>query len=265
MPAPPSNPARWPTSPPDPKDDKQLNYAIDLLRGLQVNALSRLTRIAAYQTDRPGGAGGRRRATPGDRWQVDGGGRPDKATRVLHARQARAAGALRWPSSAVARSWPPAPEPFGCPRPGTDRHRRDQRAGKGNAGPADRTGAIASRPARRRRPTPAAAAPSPERPGLIEVEPPRQRSGLTEVGKVVIYDPSKPPPMVLAALPDHALVEMSNYGPLPKVAADGRRPLDAYARPAIPAVGEPRIAIVIGGVGIDAAGTDRAIADSRAR
>jgi uncharacterized protein len=56
----------------------------------------------------------------------------------------------------------------------------------------------------------------------------------------------------LAPVPE--LVEESQYGPLPKVAADGRRPLDVYARPsryasAAPTGGPPRIAVLITGLG----------------
>ena len=57
----------------------------------------------------------------------------------------------------------------------------------------------------------------------------------------------------LAPVPE--LVEESQYGPLPKVAADGRRPLDVYARPsryasAAPTGGPPRIAVLITGLGL---------------
>jgi len=137
----------------------------------------------------------------------------------------------------------------------------------GDAERVDRTGAI-PKPADTTPKTNTAAAAAattpidPNTPGLIEVKPaPGSGPGLTEVGKVVIYDPSKPPPMALASLPDHALVEMSSYGPLPRIAADGRRPLDVYARPSGPNNGNPRIAIVVGGIGIDPDGTKRAIAD----
>ncbi|HAH64587.1 MAG TPA: hypothetical protein DCL72_03715 [Rhizobiales bacterium] len=56
----------------------------------------------------------------------------------------------------------------------------------------------------------------------------------------------------MAPVPE--LVEESQYGPLPKVAADGRRPLDVYARPsryasATPTGGPPRIAVLITGLG----------------
>jgi polysaccharide deacetylase 2 family uncharacterized protein YibQ len=106
---------------------------------------------------------------------------------------------------------------------------------------------------------PAAAGPAPVVPaatsGLTEIKP---TGTLTEVGKVVIYDPTQSPPMALRATPDLALLETGAYGPLPKTGADGRRPLDAYARPAQDN-GGPRIAIVVGGVGIDAATTRDAI------
>jgi polysaccharide deacetylase 2 family uncharacterized protein YibQ len=94
------------------------------------------------------------------------------------------------------------------------------------------------------------------RSGLTEVEP--EPGGLSEVGKVVIHDPSNPDTIQLASLPDQKLIEASKDGPLPRIAEDGTRPLDAYARPP----GDPhgaRIAIVVGGLGIDPAGTAQAI------
>jgi len=93
-------------------------------------------------------------------------------------------------------------------------------------------------------------------PGLTELKP---TGSLTDIGKVVIYDPTAPQPISLPATPDTALVENGGYGPLPKVAANGRRPLDAYARPA-QSDGGTRIAIVVGGVGLDPATTHDAVA-----
>ena len=106
-------------------------------------------------------------------------------------------------------------------------------------------------------PTAGKAAPAADSAGLTEVKP---IGTLSEVGKVVIHDPAQPGVMNLASVPVAALVEDSNYGPLPKVAADGTRPLDAYARPAAAAGDDARVAIVIGGVGIDADGSQQAIA-----
>jgi polysaccharide deacetylase 2 family uncharacterized protein YibQ len=78
---------------------------------------------------------------------------------------------------------------------------------------------------------------------------------------VVIYNSGDPPPINLAALPEPALVEDTPDGPLPIVADNGLRPLDAYARPSDASSRKPRIAIVIGGIGIDAAGTRSAVSE----
>jgi polysaccharide deacetylase 2 family uncharacterized protein YibQ len=62
---------------------------------------------------------------------------------------------------------------------------------------------------------------------------------------------------------DQRLTETSRHGPLPKVAPDGARPSEIYARQikAIPGKpNAPRVAIVIGGLGIGAAGTNDALA-----
>lgn len=45
-----------------------------------------------------------------------------------------------------------------------------------------------------------------------------------------------------------AMLEDSRFGKLPRIAADGRRPLDAYARKA-PAATGPRVALVVAGLG----------------
>jgi uncharacterized protein len=77
---------------------------------------------------------------------------------------------------------------------------------------------------------------------------------------IVIRDPSAiGQNLRVAHLPDRALIEQSELGPLPVRAADGRRPLDVYARPWSGARGA-RIAIVIGGLGLSQTGTQEAIA-----
>ena len=65
-------------------------------------------------------------------------------------------------------------------------------------------------------------------------------------------------PDVFGALPE--LIEESEYGPLPRTAADGRTPFVAYSRPAPPPSGQPRIAILVSGLGINMSGTLAAIA-----
>jgi len=67
----------------------------------------------------------------------------------------------------------------------------------------------------------------------------------------------------LPPVPQRALVETSRYGPLPKIAEDGRRPSKIYARPssgAKPGPGQPaRIAILISGMGLSEVATTQAI------
>ncbi len=61
--------------------------------------------------------------------------------------------------------------------------------------------------------------------------------------------------------PEKALSQSSRHGTLPVISADGRRPLDVYARPvkADIAAKRPQIAIIVGGLGIGQAVTQRAI------
>jgi polysaccharide deacetylase 2 family uncharacterized protein YibQ len=76
--------------------------------------------------------------------------------------------------------------------------------------------------------------------------------------QVVIPDRTEQKPAAL----DKALTEPSRHGPLPKVAADGSRAADVYARPvkALPDRPDaPRIAIVVGGLGIGATATGDAL------
>ena len=59
---------------------------------------------------------------------------------------------------------------------------------------------------------------------------------------------------------DPSLLEYSNYGPIPRVSPDGRRPREIYARRSPPvAPGVPRIVIVVGGLGLSQTGTQAAI------
>ena len=67
----------------------------------------------------------------------------------------------------------------------------------------------------------------------------------------------------LAPVPDPRLVEKGRHGPLPRIGADGARPSEIYARPVVSAAGlkpgAPRIAIVVGGMGLNAAATGAAV------
>ena len=101
------------------------------------------------------------------------------------------------------------------------------------------------------------AAPQGDTPGLVEISP----DGSVEEpgGDVVITDPSLPQPVRLAAAPREDLVEKGRYGPLPKIGADGTRPLDAYAGSAQVESGMKRIAIVVGGIGVEGEASAAAI------
>ena len=95
-------------------------------------------------------------------------------------------------------------------------------------------------------------------PPPAEVQP-----DIAEDAAVGIAGPGGTP--VRVALPveaDAALVEPSPFGPLPRVAADGRRPADIYARPVPGFIGAaPKIALVVGDLGLSQTGTQQALAD----
>ncbi len=58
-----------------------------------------------------------------------------------------------------------------------------------------------------------------------------------------------------------ALLEAGQDGPLPRIAEDGRKPWQVYARAAKVETGRPRIAVIIGDLGLSAEATMRAIED----
>ena len=93
-------------------------------------------------------------------------------------------------------------------------------------------------------------------PSIIHVDPEDAGRGN---GVIIIRDPSAVGQnLSVAHLPDRALIEESESGPLPIRAADGRRPVDVYARPWSGARGA-RVAIVIGGLALSQTGTQEAI------
>jgi len=97
----------------------------------------------------------------------------------------------------------------------------------------------------------------------LEAEP--LPSGHTEPpADIVISDPlataRQQPEVDMSAL-DLGLVENSQYGPLPVVSRDGRRPAEVYSSATAASKSEalPRIAIVIGGMGLSTTATETAI------
>lgn len=70
--------------------------------------------------------------------------------------------------------------------------------------------------------------------------------------------PATPGAQVAGAEP--GLVEMSRHGPLPVIAPDGRRASEAYSRSgAAPAPNVPRVAVLIGGMGLSVVTSETAI------
>jgi polysaccharide deacetylase 2 family uncharacterized protein YibQ len=78
---------------------------------------------------------------------------------------------------------------------------------------------------------------------------------------IIKIDP--PAGIGLPPAPDKRLVEQGRYGPLPKIGADGARPMDVYARPLATSLklkaDAPRLALVVGGLGLNPSVTTRAI------
>jgi uncharacterized protein len=82
--------------------------------------------------------------------------------------------------------------------------------------------------------------------------------------KPLIIDVARALGVKLAPAPDPRLIEKSKYGLLPRIGADGARPIDVYARAVVSDTGlrpgSPRIALVVGGFGLNAEGAESAIA-----
>jgi polysaccharide deacetylase 2 family uncharacterized protein YibQ len=59
--------------------------------------------------------------------------------------------------------------------------------------------------------------------------------------------------------PDLALVDASPFGPLPRISSDGRRPVLAYGRPYDWEDERPKIAVLVGGLGLQSDATNAAL------
>nr|WP_247884144.1 divergent polysaccharide deacetylase family protein [Azospirillum sp. OGB3] len=107
---------------------------------------------------------------------------------------------------------------------------------------------------------PAAAAAVPVQPSPPAVSPPAAPPPSAAVA------PPSPPlavvvnePVTLTPAPVPGLVEDSRNGPLPRIAEDGRKPWQVYARPFPAADRRPRIAIVLAEMGISGVTTGNAL------
>jgi polysaccharide deacetylase 2 family uncharacterized protein YibQ len=70
--------------------------------------------------------------------------------------------------------------------------------------------------------------------------------------------PARPPADPLPAAPIAGVSQTTALGPLPVIAPDGRTPFQVYARP-FKSDGRPRVALVVGGLGLNPAATRAAI------
>jgi polysaccharide deacetylase 2 family uncharacterized protein YibQ len=88
--------------------------------------------------------------------------------------------------------------------------------------------------------------------------------GMTAPGALIIEVP-QPGDMHLTPAPDKRLVERVDGRVLPRIGPDGSRPSDVYARPLVVPSSlkpwAPRIAIMVGGMGLNRVTTAQAIAD----
>jgi hypothetical protein len=82
--------------------------------------------------------------------------------------------------------------------------------------------------------------------------------------EVEIPDPNKTVAAAESLPLDQKFVEMTPHGPIPKIAADGTRPAEAFAQPVQALPGKPdapRVALIVGGLGV----SDNATADAIAK
>ncbi len=69
------------------------------------------------------------------------------------------------------------------------------------------------------------------------------------------------PPVQSIADPDPALMRAGPFGKIPGISPDGRKAMQVYARPRGNPDGRPEVAVIIGGLGLNPALTERAIDD----
>lgn len=90
-----------------------------------------------------------------------------------------------------------------------------------------------------------------------ELSPEELAAIIAEEGS--IDDPIEPDPLRKAPLP--GLDEEGSFGRVPRIADDGTTPFDAYKRPFEKTDGQPYVAIILTGVGLNEARTETAIND----
>ena len=86
------------------------------------------------------------------------------------------------------------------------------------------------------------------------------RPGGSAAPGALIIDVAKALNATPATAPDPQLIEETPYGPVPRIGTDGGRPAEVYARAAVSLPGLPRIALLVGGMGLSPGATEAAIA-----
>ena len=147
--------------------------------------------------------------------------------------------------------------------------------------PIDSHAGTAAKPATGEKPTDVASSNSPARydgppaapPPAAQTAPPAAANTRTvtiidgktgERQEVQIPAPASDAGATPGAPLDQKFAEMTPQGPIPKIAADGTRPADAFAQPVKALPGKPdapRIAIIVGGLGVSEHATAAAIAN----
>ncbi|WP_281804067.1 divergent polysaccharide deacetylase family protein [Methylocystis echinoides] len=88
-----------------------------------------------------------------------------------------------------------------------------------------------------------------------------RRGGEGGTARIIHVEPASG--VRLPAAPDRRVTEKGPHGQLPKIGPDGARPMDVYARPFVTstalAPGAPRLALIIGGLGLNAGSTMQAV------
>ena len=91
------------------------------------------------------------------------------------------------------------------------------------------------------------------------------RAGGGAAPEALIIDVAKALNTGFPAAPDPRLIEQTPHGPIPRIGGDGARPSEVYARSAVSSggltQGSPRIALLVGGMGLAPRATESAIAN----
>lgn len=128
--------------------------------------------------------------------------------------------------------------------------------------------AIANAPAAARAPAPASAMPPPAPataaaaappPAPVAAPPPTAAAVAPAPASAGLPVPGPDGSITLAPAPAPGLFEESKHGRLPRIAEDGRKPWQVYARPFPPSERRPRIAIVMADMGLSGVTTGNAI------